>query len=187
MYSNRSSRALPRPREGGHTSQIASNRSTAVGVLMNNHDHYGRHMTHAGSRRDTSMKLRTASLAIVTTALVAVGCSSDPEPAATSAAEPTEETGASEAPAAEAPADGPTIQIEGFAFSALDPVAPGTEIAVANLDGAQHTLTADDGSFNTGGLDGGDTIAITAPDAPGTYAFVCNIHPSMTGSLTVAG
>jgi plastocyanin len=68
-----------------------------------------------------------------------------------------------------------------------DPVAPGTEIAVSNVDGAQHTLTADDGSFNTGGLDGGATIAITAPDVPGTYSFVCNIHPSMTGSLTVDG
>ena len=40
-----------------------------------------------------------------------------------------------------APADGPTIQSEGFAFSALDPVGPGTEITVTNLDGAQHTLT----------------------------------------------
>jgi plastocyanin len=119
------------------------------------------------------MKLRTASLAIVTAALFAAGCSSDAEPAA--------------APATEATADRPIIQIEGFAFSALDSVAPGTEIAVANLDGAQHTLTAEDGSFNTGGLDGGATIAITAPDAPGTYNFVCNIHPSMTGSLTVAG
>ncbi len=132
------------------------------------------------------MKLHTASLAVITAALVAVGCSSDAEPAATPATEPTEETATAET---EAPAatDGPTIQIEGFAFSALDPVAPGTEITVANLDGAQHTLTADDGSFNTGGLDGGATIAITAPDAPGTYAFVCNIHPSMTGSLTVEG
>jgi plastocyanin len=124
------------------------------------------------------MKLRAASLAIVTAALVAVSCSSDAEPAAAPA---------TETPATEAPSSGPTIEIEGFAFSTLDPVAPGTEIAVSNVDGAQHTLTADDGSFNTGGLDGGATIAITAPDVPGTYSFVCNIHPSMTGSLTVDG
>jgi hypothetical protein len=76
------------------------------------------------------MKLRTTSLAIVTAALVAVSCSSDAEPAAEPATEPTEET-ETEAPAA----DGPTIEIEGFKFSALDPVAPGTEIVVANLDG----------------------------------------------------
>jgi plastocyanin len=151
---------------------------------MSNHDRHGHHMTHAGSRTDISMKLKTASLTIITAALVAVGCSSDAEPAAAPATEPAAET---EAPATETTTDGPTIQIEGFAFSALDAVAPGTEIAVANLDGAQHTLTADDGSFNTGGLDGGATITITAPDAPGTYTFVCNIHPSMSGSLTVDG
>jgi plastocyanin len=138
------------------------------------------------------MKLRTTSLAVLTVALVAAGCSSDAEPAAAPVTEPateavTTEAPATEAPATEAPVDGPTIQIEGFAFSALDPVAPGTEIVVANLDGAQHTLTADDGSFNTGGLDGGSTITITAPDVPGTYTFVCNIHPSMIGSLTVNG
>jgi plastocyanin len=138
------------------------------------------------------MKLRTASIAFLTAALVAAGCSSDAEPAATPATAPTEEAATTEAPtteapATEAPADGPTIQIEGFAFSALDPVDPGTEITVANLDGAQHTLTADDGSFNSGGLDGGAATTITAPDVPGTYTFVCNIHPSMTGSLTVNG
>ena len=123
--------------------------------------------------RGNSVKIGAGSLAIVTAALVAVSCSSEAEPAA--------------APATEAPSRGPTIEIEGFAFSTLDPVAPGTEIAVFNVDGAQHTLTADDGSFNTGGLDSGATIAITAPEVPGTYSFACNIHPSMTGALTVEG
>jgi plastocyanin len=84
------------------------------------------------------MQLRTASLALLTAALVAAGCSSDAEPAATA---PTEDTATTEARTTEAPADGPTIQSEGFAFSALDPVGPGTEITVTNLDGAQHTLT----------------------------------------------
>jgi plastocyanin len=133
------------------------------------------------------MKLRTASIALLTAALVAAGCSSDAKPAATPATAPTEEIATTEAAAAEAPADGAIIQIEGFAFSALDPVDPGTEITVSNLDGAQHTLTADDGSFNTGGIDGVGATTITAPDVPGTYTFVCNIHPSMAGSLTVNG
>jgi plastocyanin len=133
------------------------------------------------------MKLRITSLAVLTVALVAAGCSSDAVPAAAPVTEPAPEAVTTEAPATEAPSDGPTIQIEGFAFSALDPVDPGTDVTVANLDGAQHTLTAGDGSFNTGGLDGGSTITITAPDVPGTYSFVCNIHPSMTGSLTVDG
>lgn len=128
------------------------------------------------------MKLRITSLTFLAAALVAAGCSSDAEPKAARVTEP-----APEAAPTEAPADGPTIQIEGFAFSTLDPVVPGTEITVTNRDGAQHTLTADDGSFNTGGLNGGSTITITAPDVPGTYTFVCNIHPSMTASLIVEG
>lgn len=128
------------------------------------------------------MKLRITFVAFVAAALVAAGCSSNTEPAAAPVTEITPEIVATEAPA-----DGPTIQIEGFAFSTLDPVAPGTEITVNNRDGAPHTLTADDGSFNTGGLDGSSTITITAPDVPGTYTFVCNIHPSMTGSVTVDG
>lgn len=143
-------------------------------------------MTRAGSRKITAMRLRTTSLAIVATALIAVSCSSDDEPAAEPADEPTEESVAPE-PEPEAPDDGPTIEIEGFEFSALAPVAPGTEITVSNLDGAQHTLTAEDGSFNTGGLDGGAVSTITAPDAAGTYSYVCNIHPTMTETLTVEG
>jgi plastocyanin len=134
------------------------------------------------------MELRFAMLAIVTTVLVATSCSSDAEPDAAAETGTTEAAATTDAPATAFPeTDGPTIEIEGFAFSALDPVAPGTEVAVANLDAAQHTLTADDGSFNTEGIDGGAITAMTAPDAPGTYAFVCRIHPSMTGTLTVEG
>ena len=133
------------------------------------------------------MRIRTASLSIIAAALVAVGCSSDADPAAELTPEPTAAPAAQPVDEAAPASDGPTISIEGFAFAAVDPVAPGAEITVANLDGTQHTLTADDGSFNTGGLDGGATMAITAPDAPGTYTFLCNIHPTMTGSLTVEG
>lgn len=135
------------------------------------------------------MHIRTTSLSVAVFAILAVGCSSDAEPA--SEPEPPSETTSETiaAPAASEPAtaagDSPTISIEGFAFSSLDPVAPGTEIAVTNLDGTQHTLTADDGSFHTGGVDGGTTTSIIAPDADGIYTFVCNIHPTMSGSLTV--
>ncbi len=134
------------------------------------------------------MHIRTVSLTIVTVAALTAGCSSDSEPAAETAAatEAPVETEAADAPATDA-SDGPSIQIEGFAFSSLDPVAPGTEISVENLDGALHTLTADDGSFNTEGLAGGASTTIVAPSAPGDYTFVCNIHPSMTGTLTVSG
>ena len=51
-----------------------------------------------------------------------------------------------------------------------------------NADGAAHTLTADDGSFDTGNLDGGASATITI-DAPGRYAYFCDIHNYMTGVI----
>jgi plastocyanin len=65
----------------------------------------------------------------------------------------------------------------------------------ANVGGAPHSLTADDGSFDTGIVDPGaeqgrfagsnESIAL---DTPGTYTFHCEIHPAaMTGTLTVTG
>lgn len=80
---------------------------------------------------------------------------------------------------------GATISIEEFAFDGQTAVAPGTAIEVTNLDGTAHTLTARDGSFNTGQLDGDAVATIVAPDAPGEYEFFCTIHPSMQGVLTV--
>ncbi len=79
------------------------------------------------------------------------------------------------------------IEIAGFAFGDPLTVAPGSLIEVTNSDGAPHTVTATDGAFDTGNLGGGQAGAITAPTEPGTYAFFCSIHPSMQGTLTVAG
>ncbi len=78
-----------------------------------------------------------------------------------------------------------TITIESFAFGSSVPVAPGSSVLVSNADGAPHTVTADSDSFTTATLSPGDSETIVVPDEPGTYTFFCNIHPSMTGSLTV--
>ncbi|MDW3219156.1 MAG: cupredoxin domain-containing protein [Acidimicrobiales bacterium] len=90
-------------------------------------------------------------------------------------------------PAADAVSDtaGDAVDIAGFAFSPLPARSGGTTIEVTNSDGAAHTLTARDGSFDTGLLSGGDRATFTAPLAPGTYEFFCELHPSMTGTLTV--
>ena len=48
--------------------------------------------------------------------------------------------------------------------------------------GAAHTLTADDGSFDTGTLDGGRSARISV-DAPGRYRYFCDIHNYMTGVI----
>lgn len=76
------------------------------------------------------------------------------------------------------------IVISGFAFSDDITVAVGTTIVVRNDDSAGHTWTADDGSFDSGIIDGGGTFEYTFTEA-GTFPFHCNVHPSMKGTVTV--
>ena len=77
------------------------------------------------------------------------------------------------------------ITIANFRFSP-DPlvVKAGTPIAVTNADGTAHTVTAKDGSFDTGDLAGGAHGTITIGRA-GTYDYYCNIHNYMTGRIEV--
>jgi plastocyanin len=74
-------------------------------------------------------------------------------------------------------------------------VAAGTTVLFANVGGKPHTLTADDGSFDSGvvtpGAEGGrfaGTNATFTLTKPGTYAFHCEVHPQvMKGTITVTG
>jgi plastocyanin len=80
---------------------------------------------------------------------------------------------------------GTQIEISGFAFAAA-PVPPGSTVVAANRDAEPHTVTAADGSFDSGQIPSGNAVAFVAPAAPGTYQIVCTIHPSMSGQLVVA-
>lgn len=77
-----------------------------------------------------------------------------------------------------------TLEVSDFSFAAVS-VAPGGQVTVANRDGAPHTVTADGGQFDSGEVPGGGSVSFQAPDQPGTYPFACEIHPGMTGTLTV--
>jgi plastocyanin len=85
---------------------------------------------------------------------------------------------------ASVPPGAPTVQIADFRF-ALTRAPAGASVAVLNTDAEAHTLTAGDGAFGTGVLEGGAAGSFTAPGVPGTYEIVCEIHPSMTGTLVV--
>lgn len=74
-------------------------------------------------------------------------------------------------------------------------VETGTAVVFANVGGKPHTLTADDGSFDTGvvppgpqgGKFAGNNAAIV-PTRPGRVPFHCEVHPAvMKGVLTVTG
>ena len=101
-----------------------------------------------------------------------------------------------QAPAPSAPAAGAqnqqnvSVNVQNFAF---DPpnitVAPGTTVTWTNNDSAPHTVTATDpaGAFDSGTLRPGQSFSFTFTQPGTTYAYYCAIHPSMTGTVTVAG
>ncbi len=61
-------------------------------------------------------------------------------------------------------------------------VSPGGTVNVTNNGSVQHSFTGN--GFDSGHLNPGGTYSHTFT-APGTYAFHCTIHASMTGSVTV--
>ena len=64
-------------------------------------------------------------------------------------------------------------------------VAPGGTVTWTNGDDRAHTATADDGSFDTGSLGAGASSTKPFPNE-GTFAYFCEIHPDMTGTVTVS-
>lgn len=64
-------------------------------------------------------------------------------------------------------------------------VAPGGTVTWTNDDDRPHTVTANDRSFDSGIMEAGATWSRTFPNG-GTFAYFCELHPDMTGSVTVA-
>jgi plastocyanin len=65
-------------------------------------------------------------------------------------------------------------------------VAAGDVVTWTNVGSFLHTVTADDGSFDSGGLDPGAQFTWTASGA-GTVAYHCTFHPWATGTVVVTG
>ena len=63
-------------------------------------------------------------------------------------------------------------------------VSVGYTVTWANVDGTDHTVTADDDSFDSGTLSDGSTFEQTFDEA-GEFTYHCEIHSSMTGTITV--
>ena len=75
--------------------------------------------------------------------------------------------------------------IEDNYFEPTDAVVdPGTTLMWINRGQEQHTVTSDDGQFDSGVLEPGDTF-LTTVEGSGTLTYHCTLHPEMTGSITV--
>jgi plastocyanin len=88
---------------------------------------------------------------------------------------------------ARAAAGATAVAIEGFAFAPPTiTAAVGEKVTWENHDPADHTVTAEDGSFDSGTLAAGATFEATF-DRPGEYRYICALHPGMKGTVVVEG
>lgn len=77
------------------------------------------------------------------------------------------------------------VFIQGLAFNpASITVAAGTTITWTNKDAITHTVTSDSKLWDSGSVGPNGTFSFTFATA-GTFPYHCNVHPSMTASVTV--
>jgi plastocyanin len=136
------------------------------------------------------MKLKTflsLALILLTLGLTACGGNGDNSSATAgggSSATTTKPGGNAAAPSGDA-VRAAKVDIVDFGYDP-DPVTveAGGKVIWLNQDSAPHTATAEDGSFDTGTLQQGKLKSETFK-TPGTYTYVCQIHPSMRGTVVV--
>jgi plastocyanin len=72
----------------------------------------------------------------------------------------------------------------GFVPASLS-IAVGDTVTWRNDDDSPHTVTSDDGAFDSGNLDPGQSFTLTF-SAERSTGYVCLYHDEMTGTLTIA-
>jgi len=136
------------------------------------------------------------------TALGAIGCggsdsstsapttsesdaTSESESDTTTTSEPGDDSGGNAAAPSGDAVRSAEVEIEDFSYRP-DPVTieEGGKVIWKNRDSAPHTATAADGSFDTGTIEE-DKIKSETFKEPGTYEYVCSIHPQMHGTVEV--
>jgi len=134
----------------------------------------------AWGNRGALAQWRAAALGIGLTALL-TGCggqaAAQPAATATITLAPTATAGPAVATT--------TVAIRNFAFSPPDITVPvGATVTWTNNDIEQHTVTADDKSFDSDTVNNGKGYTFTFSKA-GTFKYTCLIHPDMIGQVIV--
>jgi plastocyanin len=82
-------------------------------------------------------------------------------------------------------ADDAQVTIKNFDFMPMSlTVGAGTTVTWTNKDGEPHTVIGESGLFRSGALDTGASYSFTFAK-PGTYKYLCGIHPKMTAEIVV--
>ncbi len=78
-----------------------------------------------------------------------------------------------------------SVSITGMSFNASAiTIKAGTTVTWTNNDTAPHTVTAEDGTFDSGNMNYNAKFSYTFSKA-GTFKYRCTYHPGMTGTVTV--
>jgi plastocyanin len=84
-----------------------------------------------------------------------------------------------------APAADAKVQIDQYAFLPQRvTVKAGTTVTWTNDDDDSHTVASSSKFFKSKALDTGDKFSFTFT-TPGTYDYICSVHPYMTGAVVV--
>jgi plastocyanin len=147
--------------------------------------------TATGSGFDTGIipdEGGTATVVLDTPGVFPYACQIHPE--MTGVIRVRDETGVvpeTQTTAQEVPADATTVVIANLAFDPSAITVPtGTTVAWTNEDAVPHTVTSTDGVFDSGIFDPGGSFAFTFNE-PGSFAYVCQLHPQMQGTVTAEG
>jgi len=80
---------------------------------------------------------------------------------------------------------GTAVSITNFKFNPATLTVPvGATVTWTNQDEEPHTVAGKDGSFHSPGMDTHGTYSFTFT-TPGSYDYICSIHPFMTGTVVV--
>lgn len=79
----------------------------------------------------------------------------------------------------------PVVIIDNFKYGpASITISAGQTVRFVNRDGEAHTVTATGRTFDSGGMDTGDSWTYRF-SKPGRYAYFCTLHPWMKGTIVV--
>jgi plastocyanin len=83
------------------------------------------------------------------------------------------------------PAPAVDVKIAKFVFEPKEiTIAPGTKVVWTNQDETPHTVTSNDKSFASKGLDTDDRFEHIF-SKEGDFGYICTVHPFMTGVVHV--
>jgi plastocyanin len=87
--------------------------------------------------------------------------------------------------AAAAPDSSIIVMAKDFMFAPASLTVPaGSTVTWTNKDDEPHTVVSDSGLFRSAALDTNESFSFRF-DKPGTYRYICSIHPRMVGTIVV--